>query len=421
MAKLAVLGGKKIRTKKPWPKWPIAGPEEEQQLREVLQGDIWYGAGPKLEQFTQQYAAYHDAKYGVCCVNGSAALEIALSAAGLGAGDEVITTPFTFVATGTAILRANCIPVFADIDPVSMNLDVAAAEKAITPRTRAIMPVHVAGLPPEMEKFAALAKKHNLRLIYDAAHSWGSFWNGKGVGAYGDFSTVSFQHSKNITAGEGGFIMTCDEALGDAAWSYVNVGRARKGAWYEHFVPGSNYRLSEFQAAILLAQLGRLKAQTAQRMQAADWLNAKLAGIDGITPAPDDKRARPRSWHLFIIRYDASKWEGLPRERFMKAIQAEGAPFGDVWPLLYRMPLFAKHPRDGAKGCPLTCPFHAGAPVQDYGSLRLPESEKLSYAQGLWAGQNMLLAGTSDLQDVVDAITKVRENLDELLAAKTLA
>jgi dTDP-4-amino-4,6-dideoxygalactose transaminase len=416
MSKLAVLGGKKIRSKKPWPRWPVAGAEEEQQVREVLQGDIWYGGGPKVKQFEQEYAKYHDAAYGVCCVNGSAALEVSLSALGIGAGDEVITTPFTFVATAAGILRANAVPVFADIDPDSANLDPVAAGKAITPRTKAIMPVHVAGLPPEMEKFEALARQHHLRIVYDAAHSWGSSWNDKGIGAYGDFSTVSFQHSKNITAGEGGIILTCDEKLADAAWSYVNVGRLRTGGWYEHFVPGSNYRLSELQAAVLLAQLGRLKAQTQQRMEAADWLNRQLSGIEGLQPAPDDPRARPRSWHLFIIRYDPSMWDGLPRGTFLKALQAEGVPIGDVWPLLYRMPLFAKHPRQGPSGCPLSCPYHQG-PVQDYANLHLPHAERLSTQTGMWMAQNVLLADTSDLQDIVDGFTKIRENLSDLVAA----
>ncbi len=414
MAKLAILGGKPIRTK-PWHAWPVFGPEEERNVLEVMRsGKWWYGE--RVREFEQAYAKFQDAAHGISCSNGTVAIEVALLAAGVGAGHEVITTPYTFMATTSSILKANAIPVFADVSEATGNLDPDEAEKLITPRTKAILPVHVGGMPADIDRFEEIGRKHKIAIIYDAAHGWGSQWRGKGVGAYGAFNTYSFQQSKNITAGEGGMTLTCDENLAEAARSYTNCGRSAKGAWYEHFLLGANLRLTEFQAAILLAQLGRLEEQTLRRQKNAAKLKTLIAHIDGITPAADDPRVTRRAYHFYVFRYDKDAFGGAPREKFIKAMAAEGTPVMPGWPLLYKMPLFASYKnRKGAGACPVSCPYYKGH-VPDYSSLHLPVAERLSTEADVWLCHTCLLGEESDDKDTADAIAKLRENTGELLA-----
>lgn len=215
MSTLAILGGTPLRTK-PWPRWPVGGPEEERNVIEVLRGPDWRW-GPWVKKFEEAYAKWLDATHAVSCANGTVAIEVALLALGIGAGDEVITTPFTFMATTSSILKVNAIPVFADINEATGNLDPDDVVRYITPRTKAILPVHVAGLPVDIDRFDEIGRKHGIPIVYDSAHGWASQWLGKGIGAYGAFNTYSFQGSKNITAGEGGMILTCDGDLAERA------------------------------------------------------------------------------------------------------------------------------------------------------------------------------------------------------------
>ena len=416
MAQLAVLGGKPVRSG-PWPPWPIHGEEEQQALLEVLRDGPWWN-GPKARAFEAAYAEFQGARFGITCCNGTVAIEAALLALGIGAGDEVITTPYTFMATTSAILRVNAVPVFADIHEETGNLDPDDAARRITPRTRAILPVHVAGLPVDVDRFAEIGREHDVRIAYDAAHAWGSQWRGKGIGAYGAANTYSFQASKNFSSGEGGIVLTTDQDVADAVRSYCNCGRSDKGAWYEHFLLGANLRLGEFQAAVLLAQLGRLEEQTLLRERNAAYLDSRLADVPGIRLVPRDPRVTRRSYHMYGLRYDRHEWDDLPRQRFIQAVCAEGAPVGAVWPLLYTMPLFASYTPEGPKACPISCPYYEGQ-MPDYANLRLPAAEKLSNETGLWIHQNCLLAEESDMQAIVDAVIKVRENLDALRAAAT--
>ncbi|MBU4212959.1 MAG: DegT/DnrJ/EryC1/StrS family aminotransferase, partial [Verrucomicrobia bacterium] len=329
---LAIAGGKPVRTK-PFPvKWPVIGKEERQNLLGVFDsGKWWYGE--KVAEFERKYAAFQNARSGIACTNGTAALEIALLACGIGAGDEVIVPPYTFIATASAVLKVNAIPVFADIDLNTGNLDPKAAEKAITAKTKAIMPVHFAGLPVDMDAFKALARKHKLRLIEDACHSWGSQWKGKGTGAIGDCGVFSFQMSKNITSGEGGILLTDNEEIADAARSYSNCGRGKGQAFYEHYLLGSNLRMTELQAAILLGQLTRLKEQTIKRQKNAVLLDKGLKNIPGIALLKNDPRVTRRSYHIYIFRFVTEEWGGVSRETFLKALQAEGVPVSSGYPI----------------------------------------------------------------------------------------
>jgi dTDP-4-amino-4,6-dideoxygalactose transaminase len=415
MSRLAILGGKALRTKA-WPKWPVHGPEDERNLLAVLNSEKMHGwhCGEWNERFERAYADFQDARYGVACANGTVAIEAALLAAGIGFGDEVITTPYTFVATTSSILKVNALPIYADIHEATGNLDPDDVERRITPKTKAIVPVHVGGMPVDIDRFDEIGRKHKLTVIYDAAHGWGSQWRGKGVGAYGQFNTYSFQTSKNITCGEGGIILSCDQLLANTARSYVNCGRAIEGGWYEHFLVGANLRMSEFAAALLMAQLGRLEAQTAVRTRNAAVLRKLLERTEGIRLPPEDARVTRRAFHIFQMLYDKEAWKGMSRDRFIAALDAEGIPLIKGWSLMYRLGLFAQE--RPFKSCPALYLTPKGE-RPDYLNLRLPNAEKLSGETGLWLMQSHLLAEESDMKDVADGMAKVRDNLDELLAA----
>ncbi len=413
MGNLAVNGGKKVRMGKPWPQWPVVTDMERNAVLEVLNSGKWW-QGEKVREFEEKYASFQDARYGICCVNGTTALEIACVAAGIGAGDEVITTPYTFVGTAAAILRANAVPVFVDVEPDTMNMDPSKIEAAITPRTKGIMPVHFAGLPCDMVKINRIAKKHKLIVIEDACHAWGTKFNGKGAGALGDLGGFSFQMSKNITAAEGGIVLSDNELLADAARSYANVGRGKGGGWYQHFRLGTNYRMTEIQAALLLCGLSRLKAQTRKRQENAEYLNEEISRIPGLRIMREDKRANPRSYHLYGFRFIAGEWEGVTRAQFVKAMSAEGIGLSTGYPHpLYKNPMFLEK-RKGPRGCPRTCP-HLGGNEIDYTQVHCPGAEQVC-REVLWFSQVILLGSRSDMKDIVKAAKKVRDNIAEARA-----
>ena len=286
---LALLGGKPVRNE-PFCCWPVYGAEEEKSLLEVLRGGFWGGYNEKVQEFETAFAALHRVRYAVSCANGTVALEAALRALGIQCGDEVIVPPYTFIATATAVLFCHGVPVFADIDPASLNLSPAAVEAAITPRTRAIIAVHFGGHPADLDALTAIAERHHLALIEDAAHAHGAAWRGTPVGNFGAAAAFSFQAFKLVTSGEGGVIVANPWALAEKLWSYCNHGRRKGKEWYEHVTLGTNYRMTGFQAALLSAQLARLPDQTRVRAENVRYFRQRLR-----TPRPPDgggRRAR---------------------------------------------------------------------------------------------------------------------------------
>ena len=261
--RLAIQGGKPM-CDFDWPAWPVHDQAEESALLEVLRsGEWWYGE--RVRRFEQDFAAFQGAAYGVSCTNGTTAIEMGLRALGVLPGDEVIVPPYTFVATASAVMSLGAIPVFADIEPDTLCLDPRDAANKVTTRTRAIIPVHVGGRIADMAAINSLAQQYGMAVLEDAAHAWGSQWQGRGAGTIGRCGTFSFQVSKNITAGEGGILVTDDEGLADLCRSFSHCGRAKDGNWYDHEVLGSNLRITEFQAALLSVQLARLELQTRKR------------------------------------------------------------------------------------------------------------------------------------------------------------
>jgi dTDP-4-amino-4,6-dideoxygalactose transaminase len=405
--RLALLGGTAIRTA-PFPTWPIFGAPEEQALLHTLHSAKWGKLdGDEVATFEKRFADYIGVKHAIAVCNGTISLRIALMAAGMlgkiAAGDEVIVPPYTFLATATAVVEANATPVFADIDRQTFNVTVESIEQAITPRTRAIIPVHLGGMPCDIGAIQVLAKQHDLTVIEDAAHAHGSEYKAWRCGALGHLASFSFQSTKNLTSGEGGIITTDDDALAAACRSIHNCGRIEGGAWYEHHVMSGNYRLGEFAGAILNCQLDRLDEQTDRRDHNGSYLNERLSKIPGITPQRRDEFVTRNAHHLYLFRYDANVWS-IPRDRFIDALVAEGIPVSSGYRLpLYKQPLFANRTFGPYTGC-----------TGSYRDVHLPNVEAICGGEGAWLPQNVLLGSRGDMDDIVAAFEKVYEQRSAL-------
>ena len=406
MSKLAIKGGEPVRTK-PFPKWPVFDERELDAIKEVLHSGVWGIRGTTQKEFEEKFAAYQEAKYGVAVTNGTAALETTFRAVGIKVGDEVIMPAYTFMATATAVLHVGGLPVFADIEPDTYTLDPEKVEAAVTDRTRAVLPVHIGGRPANMDEIVRIAQENDLSIIEDACQAWGAEWRNRRVGAIGDLGAFSFQSSKNITSGEGGIVVTNDRKLYELCWSYHNCGRVMNGEWYRHDVPGTNCRMTEFQAAILLVQLTRLEEHTKTRNKNARYLSEKLSKIDGVEPLKQDPRVTNHAYHLFTFRYDAEGFHGLPKNEFVEALRAEGIPCSPGYKPLYKEAFMLNLADDRF----LSREYGESA---DYSRVRLPVTEKACYEEAAWFFQNMLLGTREDMDDIIDAILKLKENVKAL-------
>lgn len=393
--RLAVLGGTPSLTVPP-PEWPIFDESDRKALNQVMESRIWGGYHESVATLERRFAAYHGAAHGIALANGTVSLEIALSAAGVKPGDEVIVPPITFVASATAVSRIGAVPVFVDIDPETINLDPDKVSDHINDRTRAIVVVHFAGHPADLDRLTQLCDQHGLIMIEDCAHAHGAEWHQRRVGSFGSFGSFSFQASKNMTAGEGGILVTNDAELAENARSIGNQGRRTGGAWYEHARLGTNARLTGFQATLLLNQLRRLPQQVATRMARAQRLREGLRKIPGLKATPEmlDERVSAHAFHIFSMKFDQDSFDGVSRSRVIEALQAEGLPVTAGYPQpIYRNELFKDHP-------------HA---VHDC-------SEAEAYCRtSVWLPHNALLADEQWIEAALAAMRKVRERADELL------
>ena len=397
---LAVNGGPKTIDKNF--DWPVFDKSETDAVADVVSSGKWGNpdCGDLVKAFEDEFAAYCGTKYALTCVNGSVALRLALIATGVRPGDEVIIPPYTFIATSTIVLEANCVPVFVDIDPDTYNLDPAKIEAAITNRTKAIIPVHFAGQACEMDKIMAIAQKHNLKVIEDACHGHGAEYKGKKLGSIGDAGCFSFQSSKNLTCGEGGMIITNDEKLYDMMNSLRNVGRIKGGQWYEHHNLGCNYRMTQLQVSLLASQIKRLPEQTLIRHENGTYLNSLLSKITGIKPLARGKGETVHSYHIYIFRYDKSAFNNLPKPEFAKMLAAEGVPCFMGYPQpLYKQPLFQKKN--------FMC--YAIPEEVSYANTSCPVTEKACYVEAVWIMQHAMLGPKEDMDKFAAAILKIQE------------
>ena len=394
MSDIAIFGGEPLRAK-PFPEWPRSTDIILDKISSTLQNDTWGVGSNVINEFNSRFAELQNAKYSISVHSGTSALWVALKAAGVKAGDEVIIPAYTFIATATAVILANAVPVFADIDLNSGNIDPVKVDSLITKKTKAIIPVHIAGNPADMRALANISEEHEIPIIEDAAQAHGAEYNGTKVGAIGLGGIFSFQTSKNMTAGEGGAIVTNDSEFFDACFSYHNCGRVRNGKWYEHHRLGSNLRMSALNAAVLIPQLDTLVTDMVIRDRNREMLDASLSEIPGINPMASTDGSRSAN-HLYMCRYDASEFNGISRETFFKVMQAEGIYTYKGYSPLYQEPLFITDPDE--------YPWLKG---RDYQDLELPNTERFANQEAVWLKQTYLLGNRDDTMDITRTFEKV--------------
>jgi dTDP-4-amino-4,6-dideoxygalactose transaminase len=395
----AILQGRPLREGKSWPSWPHWDETERGLLETTLESGKWSSTrGEHATRLAAEFATFQDGRYGIPLANGSLSLEAALAACEVGEGDEVIVPGLTFVTTATAVLAVNGTPIFVDVDPDSLCLDVAAAEAAITERTRAIIAVHLAGTACDLDALVDLCERRGLALIEDCAHAHGTRWRGRGVGSFGSFGSFSFQEGKLMTAGEGGALVTKDEALRARAWSYANCGRSEQGHWLDHGAYGTNMRMTEWQGAVLQAQLRRLPEQNRVRDERARLLDDELGNIPGLRAQTGDPRMDSRSRYSYVFHYDSREFAGLPLLGFIQALRHEGIVAGRSYRSLNTLEFF-RESRFGRR-------LRASTPRIDYGSIRLPRAEKAAEST-VWLDHRQLLAEPDDVLDIVRAASRI--------------
>lgn len=412
--KLALLGGEPVHTKD-WLNWPRWYKDAEEPMLEVLRSGRWYrGDGGHVAAFEQKYADLIGAKRGLATSSGTAALETALHVVGVDAGDEVIVSPYTFIATYNVVFNQKALPVFADTDQETFTIDPNKIEDKITDRTKAILPVHILGLPADMNRIMAIAKKHDLMVVEDACQAWLAEYDGKKCGTIGDLGCFSFQNSKHLPSGEGGAVLGNDDELMDLCYSYHNCGRPVVGSKsefsnYPHL--GGNKRMTHMQAIILMSQMKHIQADADKRLENALYLNEKLKGMPGIIPYKLSDGATRSAYHLYALRYKKEFFDGLPRDKFLKALKAEGVICSPGYTKQYFDPLmeeainlrgykrlFSKQRLDRYRD-----ELH-----------NLPENDQLT-EEAVWFFQFMLLGEKSDMDDIANAITKIYKNRKDLL------
>lgn len=408
--KPAILGGEPVR-KKAWPSWPQSEPQDEAKLIEALRACKWWRKeGHFVRDFEQAWAARMGARHCLATANGTSALMASLHALDVGPKDEVIVSPYTFIATINSILAHYALPVFADSDPDAGLIDASKIEALITPRTRCIMPVHLGGYVADMDRIMDISKRRNVPVIEDACQAHLSEWRGRKAATIGHLGCFSFQKFKNLPGGEAGAAVTNDETLYRRAYGFHSHYRTPdEGPADPKGTNGINLRLSEFQASVLMAQLTRLDEQAKRREENAAALTALLNEIPGIRPARMYGGCTRNGYHLYMLRYDAEAFSGLSRERFLKAARAEGVPISAGYGPLNRE-AFLENTLNSRT-------FRAVYTQQDIAHWRernhCPANDRLC-REGMWLPQSALLATRADMEDIATAIGKIRKHAAEL-------
>ena len=405
MPALAACGGTPVRSA-PYPAWPHFDETEREGVLRVLDSRAWWAnQGTEVRAFEAEWAGYTGAAHANAMTNGTHTLEAMLLACGIGDGDEVIVPDWSFFATIGAVLSVNAIPVIVDVDPHTGTLDPVLAEAAITDRTRAILVVHVAGSMADMDALTALAARHDLRLLEDCAHAHGSTWRGVHAGVVGDAGSFSFQASKLMTAGEGGAVITRHADIAELLTSYVNCGR-RAGTWYyRHVRLGDNYRMTEWQGAVLRAQLARFPEQQQRRSANASLLNAELARIPGVHPQGRHDGCDSQGNYCYVVMIDPQVL-GASRDQVRTALLAEGIPLTTSYPPMHSLELFAEP--DG-----LAPRLRNRGRYPDYATAHCPVTDRLA-ATSLWFTTAVLMGSPADAMNVVEAMAKLQAHPDEL-------
>jgi len=414
-SKPAVLGGKPMMSQA-FPDWPVFDNTEEKALLATLRSGHWYrGTGTAVAEFEAAYAKLTGAKHCLATSCGTSALYTVMGALEIGPGDEVIIPPYTFVATYNAVALNYALPVFVDSDLDTFQIDARKIEAAITPQTRAIMPVHLGGSPADLDVILEVAARHKTPVVEDACQAHLAEWKGRKVGSWGQAGCFSFQASKNLNSGEGGAVLTNDADFSEACYNFHNQGRARQTSGYTFAYSGtrgSNLRLAEFQGNLLLAQMTRLEAQTRQRTENAEHLTRLLQEIPGIAPAKMYPGCTRNAYHLYMFRYQKEGFAGLERAKFMQALQREGVPCSGGYSPLNR--------DQYVRGLPKSRHYrrlYTEAELKAWEERNdCPRNEELC-AQAVWLTQNMLLGSRTSMEQIAAAVRRIREHASEIAKA----
>jgi len=424
---LALTGGTPAVTA-PLPKWPFADETDEQSMVEVVRSGQWSWMGKYEQRFCREFSEFVGTRHCLCLSNGTVTLQCALQAVGVEPGHEVIVPALTWVATAQAAMDIGADVVLVDIDPETFCIDPAAVRKAITRRTKAVIPVHLYGCMCDMDAIRAIAEENSLKVIEDVAHQHGSRWRDVSAGALGDAASFSFQMSKVLTSGEGGAI-TCDDletyetafALKQVGWIPTDVANdpfmqagARPGNRYGH-----NYRITEMQACLLCGGLSRLPEQTQKREENAAYLSERLRGMGGpVRAAKRDPRVTRQAYYCLTLHVDPAQLNGVTRDQYMKALRAEKVPVGLTYEPVYRSGLLNLYDRTSP------IPYRDLDRTQNYRELRLPNTERAVTETGMVMSHVALLGARTLIDQILDAIHKVNGHLEDVqrhFAAQTIA
>jgi dTDP-4-amino-4,6-dideoxygalactose transaminase len=408
MTELAIRGGSPVRPEG-FPAWPVWDEREIQAVTEVVRSGNWGGfpePGPKAAEFEAKFAAYQGADFGVLMANGTVTMEVALKALGIGWGDEVILPALTFAATAYAPMAAGALPVIVDVTPETWTIDPALVEAAITPRTKAVIPVHLGHQMADMDRLTEIARARGLTIVEDCAHAHGQRWNGKGAGCIGEFGSFSHQSSKILTGGEGGTLLTNDEHLARRAHSIVDCGRA-KDPEEKDYTFGANYRLGELHAALLVTQMDRFEDQRVQREEAARVFEELVPQVPGVRIMPHDPRITRWSFYNYIFAIDPDAFAGATNWVVAAALEAEGVPAEVQYPPMSRYELF----QPSLSRLPVAVEF---AERLDPSKMSFPMAEAAGLRESIYLQENALRAGRQGIEAIVEALAKVQEHAVEL-------
>lgn len=418
MAKLAINGGRpearELIAMAPSVLLPRASEKDKISVLGVLESGYWcrveasLAKRSKLDEFEQKFAAYQDAKFGVSACNGTVALQLALRSLGVGLADEVVVDANAFIASASAVTEIGAVPVLTDVDPETGNISPSRFEQAITEKTKAVIVVHCAGYPANLDEILPIAKRNNVFVVEDAATSVGSQWKGRKVGAIGDAGTFSFQQRKILTAGEGGMVLTDDEEVARKAKLLHNIGRIVGRPGYVYEVLSSNYRMTEFQAALLLSRLDDVPDAVKTKHSNGEYLRDKIERVGGLKSQKHDSRVY-HNYYALLLKYSPDEFGGVTRERLLEALIAEGVPvelgYGRV---LYRQPAFSKEN--------LKIVYPKSGHLPDYHESSFPYAEEYA-SQTIQISHHWLSLDRNALDLIASSFEKVKSNVDELVAA----
>jgi dTDP-4-amino-4,6-dideoxygalactose transaminase len=412
MSELAINGGTPVRSAG-WPPWPALDESDVEAVVEVIRHGQVGGfpePGPNAARFAAGFAEYQGARHGIVMANGTVTMEVALKALAIGWGDEVIVPALTFAATAYAAIAAGALPVFVDVEPERFTIDCDAVEAAITPRTRAIMPVHLGQQMCDMDRVMAIAERHGLHVVEDCAHAHGQRWRDRGAGCIGDFGSFSHQSTKILTAGEGGTLTTNDDRLARLAHSLIDCGRPKDEAEQE-FTFGANYRLGELNCALLVRALDRFPGQQAARAELGERFERQAEGIPGVRILHRDPRITRWSFYRYIFAIDPQAFAGATNQIVADALEAEGVPAEVQYPPMSRYELF----QPALSRLPV-CVEHLDR--LDPARMHFPVAEAAGEQQAVYLNENVFRAGAQGVDDAVEALAKVQRHAHELTAVR---